>query len=559
YLQQFIDLLKKKDDSQWKTVLDLANQLKSPQTSRLIIEHFDSLSNEKKATLLEVIGSRKDAAVVPELIEFAQGNEPITKIAAVKTLGRIGDFRGLDAILHAVSSSDKNLADVGKACLGLIQGADFNATIIKILDSKEKAVRLAALHVIGERHIAEAAQKVTVLFNDSDTEIRLAAYQTFAQAIVPTTDDFERLLISFQTAVEKQVPVTELDVLRDALKTVCRKMPDRNASIAVIEKKLKTADTKIAETENQVFFMELLFSLGGEQAVKVVAAAALATPHDAVRDKATDILGRWTTPDVAPFLFDLAQKFPAGTKYQVRTLRGYIRVIRQMGIAVDEKVEMSKKALSLAKRDEDKQLAQETLERFSRIVRGTPLFDGKTYENWEFRNNENARWFRIENAAIVGGTFKEKIPRNEFITTKQEYGDFTLRLEVKVIGEGANAGVQFRSQRLPQNVKNANEVAGYQADMTNTFKFWGSLYDESRRNKFLAEADAEIVKPIFRKDDWNELEIVCKGDTIKISLNGVQTIEYTETDENIPRKGIIGLQIHSGNPSEAWYRNIRIE
>ena len=95
--------------------------------------------------------------------------------------------------------------------------------------------------------------------------------------------------------------------------------------------------------------------------------------------------------------------------------------------------------------------------------------------------------------------------------------------------------------------------------MTSTFRYWGGLYDESRRNKFLAEAKEETVKPIFRENDWNELEISCKVDTVKISLNGVLTIEYKELDGNIPRKGIIGLQIHAAGPSEAWYRNIRIE
>ncbi|MEJ7708941.1 MAG: hypothetical protein WKF84_03590 [Pyrinomonadaceae bacterium] len=37
--------------------------------------------------------------------------------------------------------------------------------------------------------------------------------------------------------------------------------------------------------------------------------------------------------------------------------------------------------------------------------------------------------------------------------------------------------MQFRSQRIPNN----HEVIGYQADLGDGW--WGSLYDESRRNK----------------------------------------------------------------------------
>ncbi|TXT22266.1 MAG: hypothetical protein FD138_3578 [Planctomycetota bacterium] len=77
-----------------------------------------------------------------------------------------------------------------------------------------------------------------------------------------------------------------------------------------------------------------------------------------------------------------------------------------------------------------------------------PLFDGKTFEGWE----GDLKTFRIEEGAIIGGTMKEKIPRNEFLTTKKEYGDFELRLQAKLAGDGANAGVQFRTKRIPEKV-----------------------------------------------------------------------------------------------------------
>ena len=87
---------------------------------------------------------------------------------------------------------------------------------------------------------------------------------------------------------------------------------------------------------------------------------------------------------------------------------------------------------------------------------------------------------------------------------------------------------------------------------------WGALYDESRRRKMLAEPDAELGQRIVKHDDWNAMRVICKGAHVQIFVNGVKTVDYTETDEEIPRFGIIGLQIHSGRPAEAWYRNIRI-
>ena len=46
----------------------------------------------------------------------------------------------------------------------------------------------------------------------------------------------------------------------------------------------------------------------------------------------------------------------------------------------------------------------------------------------------------------------------------------------------------------------------------------------------------------------------------KIRFNEVvQTVDYTEPEENIEATGHIAVQIHGGPPSEAWYKDIRIK
>jgi hypothetical protein len=178
------------------------------------------------------------------------------------------------------------------------------------------------------------------------------------------------------------------------------------------------------------------------------------------------------------------------------------------------------------------------------------LFDGKTLSGWE----GNLDWFRVEDGAIVAGSLKKAVPRNEFLCTTKAYGDFELRLKVKLLGDPAqaNAGIQIRSRRIP----NHNEMIGYQADMGQ--HYWGCLYDESRRNKILAQPAGDVLKKALKPGDWNQYVIRCEGRRVQVWLNGVQTVDYTEPDESIEQTGLIGLQIHSGPPSEAWYKNIQI-
>jgi len=89
-------------------------------------------------------------------------------------------------------------------------------------------------------------------------------------------------------------------------------------------------------------------------------------------------------------------------------------------------------------------------------------------------------------------------------------------------------------------------------------EWWGCLYDESRRNKILAQADKTAVDKVLKREDWNDYEIRAEGKRITLAINGLQTIDFTEPDPKIEDHGVIAVQIHSGPPSEAWYKEITI-
>jgi hypothetical protein len=177
------------------------------------------------------------------------------------------------------------------------------------------------------------------------------------------------------------------------------------------------------------------------------------------------------------------------------------------------------------------------------------VFDGKTFNGWE----GNLAHFRVEAGAIVAGTLTAPIARNEFLCTNRPYKDFELRLKVKLLGgDKANAGIQFRTARIP----NDHEVIGYQADMGTGW--WGALYDESRRKKVLLGPDQAAMKTVVKEGDWNDYVIRAQGPRVRLSINGTQTVDYRETDPTVADSGVICVQIHSGPPSEAWYRDITL-
>ncbi len=183
--------------------------------------------------------------------------------------------------------------------------------------------------------------------------------------------------------------------------------------------------------------------------------------------------------------------------------------------------------------------------------KATSLFNGKTFTGWE---GDTLNTWRIINNALTGGSLNQTVSHNEFISTTEIFGDFELTLEFKITGTGfVNAGVQFHSERSKNPVY---EMIGYQADLGEGY--WASLYDESRRDLTIVQPDSALIKKILKPDTWNRFKIKSVGRRIRIWLNDVQTVDYSEPDEKIAHTGKIALQVHGGGKVLAGYRNIKI-
>jgi hypothetical protein len=121
------------------------------------------------------------------------------------------------------------------------------------------------------------------------------------------------------------------------------------------------ASLKGASVPNQVYLLELLAKVSGQTALETVV-ASVKSDDSAIKDAATRVLGEWVNGDAAPALLQIAKNDP-DPKYQVRALRGYVRIARQLQLPAKTKLSIFRTAMEVAKRDEEKQLALDILTR----------------------------------------------------------------------------------------------------------------------------------------------------------------------------------------------------
>ena len=200
----------------------------------------------------------------------------------------------------------------------------------------------------------------------------------------------------------------------------------------------------------------------------------------------------------------------------------------------------------------------------------TPMFDGTSLAGWE---GDPAFW-RVEGGLLVGeSTAAKPLPANTFIIwTKAQPADFELKIDYRITA--GNTGVQYRSQRAPDVGQYV--LKGYQADIDFENRWTGQLYEE-RGRAFLAlpgqatvlTADkprvfgdvtpAEAVKAAVNVGGWNTLHVVARKELVVHAVNGKVSAVFLDGDaKQRPTAGFIGLQLHTGPPMRAEFRNLGI-
>jgi hypothetical protein len=73
------------------------------------------------------------------------------------------------------------------------------------------------------------------------------------------------------------------------------------------------------------------------------------------------------------------------------------------------------------------------------------------------------------------------------------------------------------------------------------------------------KTDAEI-KAAFKPGDWNQFHLIARGNTLVHIVNGIVTAVCVDDDlKGRSLGGLIGFQLHAGDPMKLELRNLAIK
>ena len=199
------------------------------------------------------------------------------------------------------------------------------------------------------------------------------------------------------------------------------------------------------------------------------------------------------------------------------------------------------------------------------------LFDGRTTECWRgYKMKEMPPGWKVIDGAMVrvaGGAGGKGAGGGDDLVTQEQYGNFDLKLEWKIVDRAGNSGIIIR----------ASEDAATSWHTGPEMQVLDNAAYPGRDVKQLAGACYDLYAPSRDtskpRGEWNAVRILADGSHIEHWLNGEKIVEYELGSDDWkgrvarskfknmrffkepPAKGHICLQDHT---ARIEYRNLKI-
>ena len=344
-----IEQLQSNDKAFLNIGLAAARELPGGEVDEALAAALTKTTPERAALLLYALADRNPKSMPAAVLTAARSGAKPVRIAALEFIGRLGDETSLDTLLAVATESDADLSKAAQTALADLPKGKVDAEITARLAKSDKKTLPVLIALVGQRRI-DATAALKKALDDPDKAVRTAALS----ALGATINQKDLSVLISQVMSAKQADQAE--TAHQALLAACVRMPDREACAAELAIAMQRAP---AGTKAKL--LEILGAMGGKNSLDTIAAAVKSNSEE-LQDTGSRLLGEWMSVDAAPVLLDLAKN--SSPKYQIRALRGYIRLARQFQVPDRERAEMCQKALDAATRPDEQKLVMQVLERY---------------------------------------------------------------------------------------------------------------------------------------------------------------------------------------------------
>ncbi len=346
-LEQF----RSSDTKMFQLALGTAREFPGGEVDKALAAEINQAAPERAALIIVAMADRPQTVVLPALLGAAATGEKPVRLAAIEALGRVGDVSCLPPLLEIAIEGDTQFAQTARTALAQLQDEQVDRQILALLPRAAGDRYPVLIEVIGQRRIPATDALVEALAH-ADPAVRHAALTALGETVLPS-----ELSILIGQAVTPQ-HAEDAAIARKSLMAASVRMPDREACAT----ELTAAIEGTSSVPTKSALLEILGAVAGTKALATIRNTANGSDAE-LQDISSRLLGEWMTADAAPVLLELAKAGPE-QKYQVRALRGYIRIARQFVLPQQERAAMCQQALEAANQTAERKLVLDVLKRY---------------------------------------------------------------------------------------------------------------------------------------------------------------------------------------------------
>lgn len=332
-LPLLVEQLESTDRKMFQLALGTAREFPGKGIDKALADELAKTIPQRAALIIQAMADRPATVDLAVVLKAAGSGAKEVRVSALGALARIGNETCLQTLFDAAVEEDAELAQAAKATLADLSGAKIDAQIAALLPKAQGKSYQMLIELVGQRRISATPSLLKAL-DSNDKGVRSAALVALGETV-----DLKGLSILIGQVTNPK-SAEDATVATQALKAASVRMPDQDACAT----ELAAAMAK-APAATKVTILEIIADVGGAKSLSILGSSAKGA-DPVLQDAGSRVLGKWNNVDAAPVLLDLAKTGPS--QYRVRSLRGYIGLIRKFAMPDKQRAEMAQTAFDLS-------------------------------------------------------------------------------------------------------------------------------------------------------------------------------------------------------------------
>jgi HEAT repeat protein len=344
-----VEALRSDREELHEVALQAAHELPSDRLSVELAAMLPELSPSAKAGLVALLAERGGEAARAAIVKAADADDPALRVAALHALGQAGNAETVDLLVWKAAEAYKDEAEAARDSLARLRGEDVDHALLNQLEEGVWNECIQVIAAVEVRRNRTAVPRLVEAAEEHDhPEVRSAAYSAVGALAGPE---------AFASVVQALTAEPDADVRGEAVRAatrVAQGMPQDNRAAETVIDAMENASEEataslvvLAGNLADPAALPKLYELAGSDSPKVRVAAIRA-------------LSDWPAPEPVERLLELA----SASEGQARALamNGVLRLLAlPSGRSADETLSLLERALAMAKTPAEKRRALQGL------------------------------------------------------------------------------------------------------------------------------------------------------------------------------------------------------